>query len=355
MIMRWILPCLLLLTACDTSPAAGRGREVWRFAIEETTGSVQDAYAQRFKQLVEERSHGEIDVIVYPYGTLGTSDQMTEQIHNGTIQLAMASPGHMGKLIPEAQAFLLHFVLSESQKVNHLALGDPRLHAMMAELYARKDLKFLSAFAEGWMAWTTKMPVHTPEDFNGMRFRVMTSPLLMAAYQAYGANPVPLPYSQVYSALQLHMIDGQVNPVFAIQEMSFYEVTSHLVFPHHAQFYTTVAANPDFYEGLSDAHRTLLDDVVEQLHDEIFDIQRRFNDERLQEIREAKPSMQIYELDEAQRDAFRRESLPIRDLYLEIAGEGGAQMLEVLEQAVERARRQLGADGSAPQKRTEAH
>ena len=53
----------------------------------------------------------------------------------------------------------------------------------------------------------------------------MTSPLLWRAYDAYGASPTPLPYSEVYSGLQLHMIDGQVNPIFAIEEMSFYEVT----------------------------------------------------------------------------------------------------------------------------------
>ena len=81
---------------------------VWRFAIEETSGSVQDAYAQRFKELVEEKSGGKVIVKVYPYGTLGTSDQLSELLYNGSLQFAMASPGHIGKMIPEVQVLLLH-------------------------------------------------------------------------------------------------------------------------------------------------------------------------------------------------------------------------------------------------------
>src|SRR5690606_11492836 len=128
-----------------------------------------------------------------------------------------------------------------------------------------KGLRFLAAFSEGFMAWTAHKPLRKPADFAGLRFRVMTSPLLVAAYEAYGARPTPLPYSEVYSALQLRMIDGQVNPVFAIQEMSFYEVSSALTLANHASFVTTVAANPSFVEGLAPPRQALLAEVVETL------------------------------------------------------------------------------------------
>src|SRR5690606_1272761 len=124
----------------------------------------------------------------------------------------------------------------------------------------------------------------------------MTSPLLLAAYAAYGASPTPLPYSEVYSALQLSMIDGQVNPVFAIEEMSFYEVSDYLIFPRHAPFVATAAANRDFYQGLPSADRQLVDEVFAQLQDEIFEIQRDYNRERLALIRERRPQLEIFEL-----------------------------------------------------------
>lgn len=330
--------CLVLLALCGSCGRGELGSERWRFAIEETTGSVQDAYAQEFARRVEERSGGEVEVTVYPYGALGTSDQITEQLHAGILQFAMASPGHLGTLIPEVQAFLLHFVLSDDDEVNRRALADPELLAAFDRLYAEKGFKLLSFFSEGWQVWTTRVPVREPEDFRGVKFRVMTSPLLLAAYAAYGASPTPLPYSEVYSALQLNMIDGQVNPVFAIQEMSFHEVTDYLVFANQAPFVTSAVASRRFYDELSPERRRLLDEVVRELDDWVFDVQRRFNDERLELIRERRPDIRILRLDPQERARFRAAARPVRKRFVELAPENGPQVLELLERAIERAR-----------------
>ena len=331
-----VVVCAVWLLGCQGERA--QQAETWRFAIEETLGSVQHTYATRFEELIEERSGGAIDVIVYPYGTLGTSDHITEQLHNGTLQLATASPGHLGKLIPEVQVFLLHFALSSDPQLNHRVLRDEALVRLLDGLYRRKGLRFLSAFSEGWMAWTTKKPVRRPEDFDGVKMRTMTSPLLLAAYEAYGADPTPLPYSEVYSALQLGMIDAQVNPVFAIQEMSFYEVTDHLIFPRHAQFYATLATNPAFHEGLSADRRALLHGVLDELHEEVFEIQRTFNAERLEIIRERRPDLEVYTLTPEEQAAFRERARTLRDIYLDIGGPMAAEVLATVEAALERAR-----------------
>ena len=326
---------LLGLFGCEAHE--GHGVETWRFAIEETAGSVQDAYARRFAEEVSERTHGRVRVIVYPYGALGTSDQITEQLHDGTLQLAMSSPGHLGKLIPEVQVFSLHFVLSEDEAVNARALADPELRAFLDRLYAEKGLAFLTAFGEGTMAWTTRVPIHRPEDFEGVRMRVMTSPLLIASYAAYGASPTPLPYAEVYSGLQLRMIDGQVNPVSAIAEMSFYEVTDYLIFPHHSEFVTTLAAHPGWIARLSAARRAIVESIVSDLALEIDEVQRTANDTRLAEIRERRPELVITTLTDEERAAFRERALPVREQYVEMAGPRGRELLAVLERAVARA------------------
>ena len=329
---RALLACLLL-TAC----APRSEGEVWRFAIEESPGSVQDAYAQRFAERIEERTGGEVDVIVYPMGSIGTSDQITEQLHNGTIELAMSSPGHLGKLIPEVQAFLLHFTGSPDEAVNARALRDPTLRRFLNELYAEKGLAFVTAFGEGEMVWTTQTAVRAPEDMDGMRFRVMTSPLLMASYEAYGASPTPLPYGEVYSGLQLSMIDAQVNPLFAIEEMSFYEVTDFLIFPGHAEFVTTVAANPAWLEGLSTERRALVESVVDELQGEILEVQRSTNRERLERIRERRDEIEEIRLTEEERAAFAERAREVHAAFAEHVGPRGAHLLELLRAATERA------------------
>jgi tripartite ATP-independent transporter DctP family solute receptor len=329
-----IMACMLF-PGCNAVVDDESSPREWRFALEEPVGSVQHAYALRFQQKIEERTQGRITVTIYPYGELGTSDQITEQLQLGAVQFAMASPGHLGKLVPEIQVFLLHFALSDREEVNRAVLGDERVKAAIDELYAEKGMRFLSAFSEGWQVWTTRKPIHEPADFQGVKMRVMTSPLLLAAYAAYGASPTPLPYSEVYSALQLNMIDGQVNPIFAIQEMSFHEVTDWLTFPNHAPFITTVVAGRDFFETLSPADRELVLDVATELEEEIFRVQQRFNQDRLLLIREQRPDIRVETLTEEQRDAFRVKSRSVADAFDKLTGERGAALRTLLEAVVD--------------------
>jgi TRAP-type C4-dicarboxylate transport system substrate-binding protein len=332
--MRWIA-CWwwVLVTACG-GKAANPERETWRFAIEETRGSVQHAYALEFKRRLEAETHGAVELMIYPYGELGTSDHLLEQLHNGSLQFAMSSPGHLGKLIPAVQVFLLHFTLSADESVNRCALASPALATALDGLYAQKGLAFLDAFSEGFMVWTTRAPVRSPNDFEGVKFRVMTSPLLLSVYAAYGANPTPLPYSEVYSALQLHMIDGQVNPLFAIQEMSFHEVSDWLTFAHHASFVTTVASSQAFLSGLSPARRALVRRLMGELHAYIDPLQQRLNGERLQKILAAKPGLQRITLAPHERAAFAERARPVRERFVAQAGEAGRALLATLDEAV---------------------
>jgi TRAP-type C4-dicarboxylate transport system substrate-binding protein len=347
----------------EPTPSTGPSREIWRFAIEEAEGSVQHRYAMRFKELIETRSGGAVEVMVYPYGTLGTSTQITEQLAMGVVELAMASPGSLGKFIPEVQVFLLHFVLPQQQDAVRKVLSDPALVAAFDPLYAEKGLALLSIFSEGQMAWTLKQEVRSPQDFAGVKMRVMTSPILLAAYGAYGASPTPMPYAEVYSGLQLNMIDGQVNPVFAIERQKFHEVTDWLVFPGHAAFVTTAAANRAFLDGLSADRRELVRQVVRELEPWVFALQTDLESHRLADIlrgkkRQRQPlhvcgdvdallaafsaedrreliddnSFVTFEppLTAAEVAAFREASRTVQDAFLRIGGPHARRILDLL-------------------------
>ena len=332
------LAILILLTLWGAVGCSERSSPdvVWRFALEETRGSVQDRYAQAFKRRVEQSSAGRIRVEVYPYGTLGTSDQITELLYNGSLQIAMASPGHLGKLMPEVQVLLLHFLFSADEEVNRRVLSSAAVIEPMNRLYAEKGFHLLGMFSEGWQVWTTNRKVLQPRDFVGLKFRVMTSPLLLAAYEAYGASATPLPYSDVYSGLQLRMIDGQVNPIFAIEEMSFHEVTSVLTFAKQAPFISSAVCNAEFYRGLSAQERGWLDRAVQETDREIFEVQRELNKKRLEAILKDRPEMVVVRLNHDQRESFRLASQPVRELYVEQAGPRGAELLKILSDEVQR-------------------
>lgn len=329
--------------------AAPEETVTWRFALEEVEGSVQDAYAQEFKSRIEERSDGAIEIEVYPYGALGTSSQLTELVQDGALELAFASPGHLASVIPEVGVFTLHFVLSDDNDINKEVLSSDRVHEILQPAYEAQGMHLLAIVPEGWMVWTADKPLRTPEDFNNFKMRTMTSPILTAAYEAYGANPTPKPYSEVYSALQLGEIDGQVNPVFAIEEMSFYEEQDYMIMARHEQFIATVVAGDTWFNNLPQEQQEMIQEVRNDMVDWIYQEQARYNDERLQKIKDA-GGTEIIELTDEERQAFREASMPVRDMYLEAAGDRGRELLDYITAQVEQ---RTGAQGGTETTATE--
>ncbi len=305
--------------------------ETWKFALEEIKGSVQDRYAQKFKELVEERSGGDVDVAIYPYGTLGTSADLTELAANGTLQFTFASPGHLATMVPAIGVFNLPYILSQSDEVNKKVLteGDT-VYSMLAPDLEDKNLKLMTMFPEGEMVWTTNKEIRKPADFSGFKMRVMTSPILTESYKAMGADPTPMPYGEVYGALQLKQIDGQVNPVFAIEEMKFYEVSDYMIWAGQQEFTTSVVANNSFYDGLSDERKKMLDGVTAELADYIFQVKKDYAEKRLEKIKEARPEVKMIELTADERAAFKDAAMTARDVYTDEAGAEGEKVLEAL-------------------------
>jgi tripartite ATP-independent transporter DctP family solute receptor len=336
-----LIGAVFLAAGCSDSDTGSESdspkTKQWRFAIEEIQGSVQHEYALKFAELVEQKTDGEIQVDVYPYGTLGTSEQLTELVRNGAVEVAFASPGHLGSMIPEVQVFSIHYLFPQDMEIVHRVLSDSEtLFGPLADAYTDKGLRLLSLIPEGWMVWTANKPIREPADFDGVKIRTMVSPLLLKAYKAYGANPTPMAYSEVYGALQLNMIDAQVNPVFAIEEMAFHEQQSHMIFGYHLPFIASVIINPGVYDSLTDDQRQAVMEAESELDDFIYDTQTRLNEERLANITE-EGGTEIIRLEEEQISAFRELALPVQDQYVEEAGERGRKILEGLKRELEEA------------------
>ena len=311
----------------------------WKFAIEEIEGSVQDAYAQKFKELIEQKTNGDVTVTIYPYGTLGTSADLTELVTQGAIQFANASPGHLGTLVPEIQVFSIPYLLpTNDQATKEVLTNSDVIYETLQEDFHEKGLHLLQMYPEGDMVWTANKEIRSPEDFDNFKMRTMVSPMLVAAYEAYGASPTPMPYGEVYGGLQLGQIDGQVNPVFAIEEMKFYEVQDYMIFSGEQEFVTTVVTNWDWYQAdVEEEHKQALQETLAELADYIFNLQEQYNQERLEKIKEAKPDLQVIELTEEERQAFEERAQEVRQAYVEMVGGDAQQVLDALSQDIQEA------------------
>jgi TRAP-type transport system periplasmic protein len=332
---KWVAAAAL---AASLAIGPAMAQEEWRFAHEESPGDVQDIYAQEFKRLVEERTNGEVTVTIYTYGQLGTEDDLTELTASGAIQFSNASPGHLGTYVPEVQVLLVPYLLSEDPDVNKEVLTHSEaLYEDLARDFEGRGLTLYSVYPEGEMVWTTNRPIRSPEDLDGVKFRVMTSPMLIETYDTFGADPIATPWGEVYSGLQLGMLDAQVNPIFFIESAGFYEVQDYLIWTGEQEYTTTVVANNAFWQGLSEEHRQMLLDIREPLADFIFEEQQRMNEASAERIKEARPEIEFIVLDDEERAAFRERAEPLADRLVEIAGGNSAAILEKLRQEIEEA------------------
>lgn len=326
-------------TAPDTAAPETASAEVttWGFGLEEIEGSVQYEYGEKFAELINEKSDGEIEVRLYPYGQLGGLTDIYDQVQEGAIQLAFGS-GFLGGTVPESQLFSLNFVLTDDEKLNTEILNDPafRKHEDLVAAFRERNLQPLAIVPEGWQVWSANKAVRTPEDFNGLAIRTMDNRLLRETYSAYGAEPTTMEYGELFSGMQLGQLDGNIQPVFAHQEMDFYQVQDYLIFANQAQFIATFMGNEAWYDGLSDEHKDMIEETVVELVPHIHEVQTRLNTERLDIITE-NSNIELVYLSPQERDAFRELSVPVRDTFVEMVGERGERLMNALIEQVEAA------------------
>lgn len=314
------------LTFCSVQVSAA----TWRYAIEESMTEVQGVYATKFKEVIEANSSHKVNI--YPFGTLGESVDVMEQAQAGILQFVDQSPGFTGSLIPEAQVFLMPYVLPEKQsEINYFFKNSKVINEDFPKLYAEKDLELLSMFPEGRVHITTQQPFESPEDLDGVKVRVMTSPLLVETYKSFGAVPTPLPWGEVFGALQTKMIQGQENPMFYIESTKMYEVSEVITDIGHNIFTTAVMANKHFYDSLSAEDQALIQKAISEATDYILEYQQGLEEESIAKVKAAKPSITLVSLDEEKRVRFREASAPVKDKFVAMTGESGKAILEQME------------------------
>lgn len=299
----------------------------WRYAHEEYEGDVQDVFAHAFKDYIEENSDHSVQV--YRFGELGESDDIMEQTQNGILQFVNQSPGFTGSLIPEAQIFFIPYLLPTDEETVLTFFDESKaINEMFPELYAEQGLELLKMYPEGEMVVTTDEPISSPADMRNKKIRTMTNPLLSATYDAFGATPTPLPWGEVYGGLQTGIIDGQENPIFWIESGGLYEVSPHLTFTGHGWFTTAMMANQDFYEGLSDEDKELVQEASNAAYDHTIEHITGLADEALARIQEASDKVTVTRLNEEQIQAFRERAPQVEEAFLGMTGERGAELLE---------------------------
>jgi tripartite ATP-independent transporter DctP family solute receptor len=336
-IKRLASACTLALATLGSAMTAEAA--TWRYAFEEAITDVQGVYASKFKEHIEANSDHQIQL--FPYGTLGESADTMEQAQAGLLQFVDQSPGFTGSLIPEAQVFFIPYLLPETHEaLDHFFRNSKAINEDFKAIYAEHGLELLKMFPEGEVVITTQEPFEKPADLNGVKVRVMTNPLLVESYKAFGATPTPLPWGEVYGGLQTNIIQGQENPLFWVESAKMYEVSDVITFTGHNNFTTAVMANKRFFDGLPAEDQQLIRDGMQVAFDHIMEYQQGLSERSLEKILEQKPDMKVVHLNEAQREPFRAAAAEVEAKFIEMTGDSGKVLLQQFKQDLEAAKAQ---------------
>ena len=299
----------------------------WRYAMEEGLTDPQGLFATKFKEEIEANSDHTIQI--YPVGALGESADAMEQAQAGLIQFIDQSPGFTGALIPEAEAFLVPYIQpTDPQEVRTFFKEGIAVNEMFHGIYREQGLELLAVFPEGEQVVTTMKEFHTPEDLAGIKIRTMTSPLLLETYKAFGASPIAMSWGELIGALKTNMVDGQENPTIWIEAYGLDELTKVMTYTGHGQYTTAVMANSDFYDGLSDEDKTLVQNASQAALDYILDVAVDLDATGLRLIEETNPDYTIVRLTDEERAIFKERAKQVEAAFIERAGERGAAILE---------------------------
>ena len=258
MIARLFASAALLLSLSATAAQADTVK--FTFA---TTNGPKDFSSQaivRWQQAMKERSGGELDMTFISGGALGGDQELLQQLATNEIQLHVAGPVIVHKLLKQYQCMEAEFVYRDEDhgyRVWTGALGD-EVNEALEDQYG---ITMVGVGLRGARQLTANKAINSPADLAGVKVRV-TNPLRSQVFEALGALPAPLSISELYGALRQGVFDAQENPIPTIWGNKFYEVQDHVNLTSHVISYYIVSANKGFVEGLSAEHRKVFDETL---------------------------------------------------------------------------------------------
>jgi TRAP-type C4-dicarboxylate transport system substrate-binding protein len=301
-------------------------------------------WARNFSEHMKKWSDGKIDITVYPYGTLGATGDINELAQMGVVQFVFSDYAWISSFVPQAQVLALNY-LFPTEKVPEILdwmVRKGEFMPLLEKAFRKNDLVPLSIMFEGWQWMSSKKEIKSLDDVNGLKLRLMSSKLLVEDYKAYGAAPTPMSYGEVYSGLQMGLIDAQVNPLFAIYSMKFYEVQDYLTQLKSEPFLGIPTVNQDFFDGLTkEAQQEMRKFWIDAIIPAGKWITER-NASDGEKMKKAKPELKFTVLDDATIATFKAKAETVYPQYTKIGGEGSQAILDALLKDIKNAKKELG-------------
>lgn len=298
--------------AGEESEAPDDAEHVITFSHNQPLESPEHIGAEEFKEYIEEASDGEVHVDLYPDSQLGSLREQVESTQLGEIDITMQPSAVVSPFVDDVKVVDLPYLLPNDYDAI-FEIFDGELGDELLERLEQGQFKGLGYWFGGFKLLTTDgVEIREPDDMQGLDMRSMEAEVLLAQYEQWGANPVGVPYAEVYNSLQQGVVDGQENPLQTVILQNFYEVQDQAINSYHGTMTYLLMTNLDWFEGLPDDIQQLVVEAEEEARMVAREAKIDMEDEYIEEL-ENMEDINYYELTDEEIEVFREASLPVHE------------------------------------------
>lgn len=248
------------IIGCSSDGGSGSGASDEVIEISYGHGFMPDTphheSAIKFKEEVEAATNGRVEVNVFPSGQLGSAREMFEGLQMGTQEVALVPTARISGFAPELQLFDLPFLFPDRETGYEIMDGE--VGTELLDKLSSQSIKGVAFYEDGYKHFTANKAIESVDDFQGVKFRTMESPIIVNQFKALGASPTPIDFGELYNSLQLGVVEGQENPLVTIESNKFYEVQSHLTLSEHAYLAHVLIFSESWYNELPEDIQEIL-------------------------------------------------------------------------------------------------
>ncbi|MFZ4451660.1 TRAP transporter substrate-binding protein [Salibacterium aidingense] len=323
-----VLTMLLVMTLAGCSQGAGSSSGTTEASSVTTLrlGHIQNEDhawhlgSQRFAELVEEKTNGSVEVDLYPSSTLGSDRDLVEGMQIGSVDFALVA-GVLSNFHEEYAILELPYLFDDNEHLRNFLYGEGGEN-LQAEMLEETGVRGLEFFIRSPRELTANKRIETPDDLRGLKIRVPNIEASVEGWDAMGANPTPMNFSEVYSSLQTGVIDAQENPASFITNAKLQEVQDYLMLTDHVYGYVQLLMSDKTYEKLTDSEQQAVEEAALEARQYQNELVSQQQEDAMQTMRDA--GMEIVEVD---KSLFREKVQSVnenladkygRDLYDEI-------------------------------------
>ncbi len=316
--------CIMLFAAAATAAP-----KEFAIANDSTDDTVTGLMTQKLKEVLEAKSKGAFKVATFPNSQLGSDREITQSCQNGELAFVVQNTAPQVNFVPKAAVFDLPN-LFPNKKVARAALD--KFQKDIEPEYAKAGIIMLGFGDQGFRVLSSNKAINKIEDFKGLKLRTMENKYHVQYWQSLGANPTPLPFSELYLALQQGTVTGQENPYEVIVATKLYEVQKYVIDTNHLFHTITIIMSKNIYDQLTPEEQKLVRDAAREVITWGREQADKRHADRVAILK--KNNVQIIKLNEKLLGEMQAKSKPVYD---NISKAVGADLVKKLQNAVKEA------------------